>query len=142
MIFAVNSLKFKTISLNFLEPGHAQMAIENEKRHRNVFSVDEWIDIFVKARSSNPYNVIRLDFDDFYDLKKLSTEIIKQKNTNTEGERVRWGEIRTILICDGQENLVYYNDAGIDEQIKKFNITGKHPSKYQPAIIPRRLNKL
>ena len=39
----MNSLKFKTISLNFLEPSHTQMecdsmhsAIENEKRHRNV----------------------------------------------------------------------------------------------------------
>ena len=60
-------------------------AIECEKKNTEVFSLDDWLNVFLKARCDNPYNVIKLVFQDFYDLKKLSSTKILEKNKNTEG---------------------------------------------------------
>ena len=128
----VKMCHFKTVSINFLEPGHTQMecdsmhsAIECEKKNTDVFSLEDLLNVFLKARCDNPYDVVELGFQDFYDLKKLSSAIILEKNKNTEGEKINWLKIRTIMICKGRENLIYYNDAGVNERLKKFNINGK-----------------
>ena len=34
-------------------------------------------------------------------------------------------QIRTIMIRKGRENLIYYNAAGVNKKLKKFNINGK-----------------
>ena len=57
-------------------------------------------------------NVIELGFQDL------------EMNKNTEGEKINWIKIRTIMIGKGRENLIYHNDAGVNERLKKFNING------------------
>ena len=66
--------------------------------------------MFLKARRDNPYDVIELGFQDFYDLKKLSSTKILEKNKNMEGEKINWLKIKTIMICKGRENIIYYNE--------------------------------
>ena len=61
-------------------------AIECEKKNTDVFSLEDLLNVFLKARRDNPYDVVELGFQDFYDLKKLSSAIILEKNKNTEGE--------------------------------------------------------
>ena len=100
-------------------------AIEYEKKNTDVFSLNDSLNVFLKARRDNAYDVIKLRFQDIYDLKKLSSTKILEKNKNTEGEKINWLKIRTIMICKGRENLIYYNATGVNKRLKKFNINGK-----------------
>ena len=151
LIFTASSLHFDSISINFLEPGHTQMecdsmhsAIETAKRNIRVFSVDEWMNVMKKARRDHPYEVIRLRYNHFFDIKQLNKDIMKQKNVNTDGDKVNWLEIRTLLFMKGRENLVFYNDGDVNSPMKKFNIFGnvKRGVAYCPVNIPKSLNQL
>ena len=83
-------------------------AIECEKKNTDVFSLDQWLNVFLKSIRDNPYDVIELGFQHFYDLNKLPSTKILEKNKNMEGEKINWLKIRTIMICKGRENLILH----------------------------------
>ncbi len=69
LLWAAQKSRMNEIVINFLETGHTQMqcdsmhaAIENEKRHKAVYCLNDWVNIMTSARHKNPYQVHRLSY--------------------------------------------------------------------------------
>lgn len=52
-------------------------AIEHTKTQTLVYVPGQWDTIFLMARRQNPYNVVPLTYNNFYDLKSLLKTISK-----------------------------------------------------------------
>ena len=65
-------------------------AIEHAKKRTSIFTSDQWDTIFHKAHRNNPYTVIPMRFNTFYDLKRFSTANFKNFKTDTKGMKVNW----------------------------------------------------
>ncbi len=115
MLWAVEKMAIKSIKLCFLEPGHTQMecdsmhaSIEHEKKHKHVYGLNEWLNIMLSARRNRPYNVHRLTFRDFYDLKSLARQLVKNRNKNEDGQLVSWLEVRLLKFTKGKKMEIEY----------------------------------
>ncbi|RZF44217.1 hypothetical protein LSTR_LSTR003857 [Laodelphax striatellus] len=119
MLFLIKTTKLSVIEHKFMESGHSYMevdsmhsAIEREKKHIDVFSVHEWINVMKQARSTKatkpPYNVKELRYNDFFDLKKLSTKLIKNKSLDTDGNKVNWLKIKCFRYEASSPNVIFY----------------------------------
>jgi len=90
MVYLVNSpdTSVDLIDLKYLESGHTYMEcdsihakIEKTKKYKCIFTTSEMRMIIESARMNPcPYNVNVLDFSEFYDTKKLATEIVVNHN--------------------------------------------------------------
>lgn len=74
------------IEIKFLEVGHTQMevdsmhsVIERNKKNKTIYSPLEWPAIVRSAKRTNPYEVTVMEYDQFYDLKRLNKDLIKGK---------------------------------------------------------------
>lgn len=98
--------KIKVITQNFLESGHTFMevdsmhsTIEHEVNHRECYAMTEWENIFRNARKTkDPYNVMRLRYIDFLDLKEFTDKTVKNKNVDVTGNKVNWLLIKSIKV--------------------------------------------
>ena len=92
LLYLVKTLNLEVIEQKFLESGHSYMeadsmhsAIEEKKKHIDVFSVHHWVNVMKQARLSNKkrkihkssYSVKELNFKDFFYLKMLSAKLNK-----------------------------------------------------------------
>ena len=91
------------IDHKFLVPGHTHMecdsmhaAIEYAHKNVSIYSIHDWHNVMKSARRSKPYNVQQLFHNDFYDLKKLSEDILTNRTVNVDGETINWLNIRWI----------------------------------------------
>ena len=105
LLYSVNSTHVKDIVHKFLTPGHTGMevdsahsCIERAKKHVNIFTPNDWQNIVRLARRSEPYQVIPLEFEDFYDFKSR-TEPMK---TDTAGNPVRWKDVESVRVTKAQ----------------------------------------
>jgi len=75
----VHDSSIEFIEQNYLERGHTQMAvdsmhsaIETAAKNVSIYSLSGWVNILKTARRKNPYEVTRLKFSDFINLKKVN----------------------------------------------------------------------
>lgn len=124
LLWAVHKIEhINIIEHKFLESGHSYMevdsmhsCIESAKKHTNVYSMSEWLNIFRRARTSRkskkqskkPYSVKELKFDDFKDLKMLSVHLLKNKTKANDGQRMKWLKIKRMKYVKG-EKRIYFN---------------------------------
>ena len=99
----VSKPNLEIIDHKFLVPGHTHMecdsmhaAIEYAHKNVSIYSIHDWHNVMKSARRSKPYNVQQLFHDDFYDLKKLSEDILTNRTVNVDGETINWLNIRWI----------------------------------------------
>ena len=92
-----------SIEQKFLEPGHTQMecdsmhaAIEHAKKSTSIFIPSMWDTVIHMARRKNPYIVVPLKHDNFWNLKKLSKDFCHNVKVTTNSKRINWFRIKCL----------------------------------------------
>ena len=62
----------------------------------------------VKNKVKPPYEATQLSFLDMLDLKTLSPTLIKNKNMNTENEKMNWLKIKCLRYEKLSPGIIYY----------------------------------
>ncbi len=73
-----------------------------------MYTVLDWINVMKSARPNNPYNIKRLQYADFYDLKDLCSILIVNRNRNSNNEIVNWMMIRSMKFEKGNVKEIFY----------------------------------
>uniref|UniRef100_A0A6P7F5F0 Uncharacterized protein LOC114326508 n=1 Tax=Diabrotica virgifera virgifera TaxID=50390 RepID=A0A6P7F5F0_DIAVI len=149
MLYAVQMIpNLKIIEIKFLESGHSHMecdsmhsAIESAKKYESAFTMNDWARIFKSARSFNPknkkkgeYEVHILKYKDFFNLQELSSNLIKNRNKDENGETVSWLNIKCLRFQkENPEAFFYRYDHSSD--YKKVNISGRGRPKQLPIEL-------
>lgn len=117
-----NISNLEKIEIKFLESGHTQMecdsmhsTIEKAKKNLKIFSPAEYETIIKAARKKQPYEVIRLNFTDFYDLK-----LLKEKTIIGQMAAVSWLKIKHIFFEKKNPNTIFLKTSHrpADEPVK------------------------
>lgn len=119
----IKSLPFDSIEHNYLETGHTQMnvdsmhsAIERAAKHISIYTPNEWCNVIRKARAENkktkttPYKVIRMQHNDFIDLKDAYSHLMNRSTTDTDNEKIACGKsnvfaLRKIQLARSNSNI-------------------------------------
>ena len=64
--------------------------IEHAKKYAKVHSIGQWKVVLAMARRNSQYNITRLRYADFYDLKALTTATISNNYVDNDGQPVNW----------------------------------------------------
>ena len=96
--------------------------IERAKKQTSIYSPDQWDTIFQMARRYNPYIVVPMRFDSFYDLKAYSKANYKNFKTDTEGCRVNWLKVKVLRVCKESAAQIFVKYDFKDEEFKSVNV--------------------
>nr|CAI5870153.1 unnamed protein product [Callosobruchus analis] len=109
------------IEQKFLESGHSMMecdsmhsAIEHHKKYLAVYTLNDWINIFKMVRSkrgkkqNDAYFVKELKYTNFIDFKTISQALLRNKTINTQGEKVRWLQVKCFKIEKSNPGIIKY----------------------------------
>lgn len=154
MFIVQTSNHIKVIEQKFLESGHSMMecdsmhsSIEKAKKYTSVYTVNDWLNIFKYARSSRhrsnaqPYEVIELEYNEFYDLAALSNAYLQNTGINTSGEKVNWLKIKTLRYDKDYPNHLLYRYDYTDE-FCKINIKLVKRSTARTEFISKEADQL
>lgn len=122
LLYAVRSTHLQVIEQKFLESGHTYMecdsmhsSIEQSKKYRSVFIMNDWLEIFKAARSTRgknkdkgPYVVNEMKYFDFLNLQKLSENLIKNRNIDEDGNKVSWLKVKCLRYQKAEPNTIFY----------------------------------
>lgn len=95
----IENFDFNLIEHKFMEKGHSKLeadsmhsAIEYAQKNVSIFSMRDWLTVFAMARSNRKhknkksYIVKESTFNDFIDLKSLTTETIQNRIKDSKGD--------------------------------------------------------
>lgn len=122
LLYAVQNTHLTVIEQKFLESGHSHMecdsmhsSIENARKNRACFMMNDWLNVFKAARSNRgknkdkpPYQVMELKYKDVWDLQALAASTLKNKNTDENGEKVNWLKIKCLKFEKAHPNAIFY----------------------------------
>ena len=84
LLYDVQTTSISVIHQKFLESEHPEMevdsihsSIERAKKYNPVYTALDWHTIFWNARRNNPNEVVLLTHGDFFDLKRLGNNMLK-----------------------------------------------------------------
>lgn len=154
-LYLVQTSSIDIIEHKFLESGHSYMevdsmhsAIEKEKKYQPVYIVNDWLNIFRRARSRRnrnkncaPYITKEFKFNEFIDLKDLSKNLLKNKLFNCDNEKVNWLKIKCFRFQKSQPNFVEYRYDYFGDY-KKINIKERARTVQEVDYTDLKLKKL
>lgn len=122
LLYAVQNTHLTVIEQKFLESGHTHMecdsmhsSIENARKNKTCFMMNDWLNIFKDARSNRgknkdkaPYQVVELKYKDVWDLQALAACTLKNKNTDENGEKVNWLKIKCLKFEKAYPHAIFY----------------------------------
>ena len=122
----------EVIEQKFLESGHTQMecdsmhaAIEHAKRRTSIYIPSQWDTVMHMARKKNPYTVVPLRFNQFYDLHKLTKEHYGNFKVATDGSKVNWTKIKVLRFEKQAENEIQFKYSYDEEVFSKIDVSKK-----------------
>lgn len=133
-LYAVETLKIGSITHKFLIRGHTQnegdnahsiieRAIKKSKKSGPIYVPGQYVQIIRDAKKTGDKFIVKeLNYDDFYNLKKLNEEIGLNIDTNIHRENIKTSDIKMIQFKKGAETYSYkskYEEDWIDVAIKK-----------------------
>ena len=120
------------IEQKFLESGHTHMecdsmhsAIEHAKKKTSIFVPSQWDTVVRLARKKNPYVVVPLRFNQFFDLKKLANENFGSFKYTTDGKRVNWIKIKILQVDRDRDNIIKFKYTFDDDNFMEINVEKK-----------------
>lgn len=154
MFIVQTSNHIQVIEQKCLESGHSMMecdsmhsSIEKVKKYTSVYTVNDLLYIFNYARSSchrsnaQPYEVIEIEYNDFYDLAALYSAYLQNTAINTYGEKVNWLKIKTLRYDKEYINhLLYRYDYSY--KFSKTNIKLVKRSTARTEFLPKEADQL
>lgn len=86
-----------------------------------------WFQQVIKytKKKGKPFTVHKVQEEQFYDLKKLSSEIGYNYKENKYGENKSWNEIKMIKVEKDNPFLLKYKTSYSDDEYKIINIRKK-----------------
>ncbi|KAK7474663.1 hypothetical protein BaRGS_00034087 [Batillaria attramentaria] len=125
-----NIPNIQTIDQKFLESGHSQMecdsmhvCIERSRRGVRIHQPDQWITVIQCARDSDPYTVVTLEHDAFYDFKELARNTMRNTKHDINNRRVNWLKLKWIRVTKADTDTVYFNYR-MKDQFSQIKIKG------------------
>ena len=122
LLYVVRTSAISIIEHKFLESGHTQMevdsihsAIETAQKNVPVYHPDQWATIVGLARRKKPYQVRQLHHHEFFDLKRLATEILHNSVKDVSGKRVYWSKIKHIKFEKQYPHIMQFRYSFDDE---------------------------
>jgi len=100
-------------------------AIEHAKKNTSIFVPSQWETVVRLARKKNPYVVVPLRFNQFFDLQKLANENFGSFKYNTDGKRVSWIKIKVLRVNNDRENIIEFKYDFDDEHFMEINVEKK-----------------
>lgn len=129
----IKSLPFDSIEHNYLETGHTQMnvdsmhsAIERAAKPISIYTQNEWCNVIRKARAENkktkttPYKVIRMQHNDFIDLKDAYSHLMNRSTTDTDNEKIAWLKVKRIRFEKNTVGTIKFKYSHDDNDWKVF----------------------
>lgn len=124
-LYVADKLQFEIIEHKFMEKGHSHMevdsmhsAIEYAQKNVPVYIMRDWLNIFLMARSnrkyykskrSSGYVVKEIQYNEFLDLKALSQLLIKNRNCDSEGQKVDWLRIKRLCFKKSSPGIIFFS---------------------------------
>lgn len=131
LLLAVKTLDIPHIDQAFFEPGHSFMDVDKvhariqiSTKTMNIFTPDEWYEAVKGASIQGKYRVVQMGRDmgaTFFNIKEFQKQMIRNKNTNTEGDTVKWLKCSWLGYRKNDEDHIYYKYDKSDE-FKKISI--------------------
>uniref|UniRef100_A0A6P7GSZ8 Uncharacterized protein LOC114346386 n=1 Tax=Diabrotica virgifera virgifera TaxID=50390 RepID=A0A6P7GSZ8_DIAVI len=126
---AVEQLPIQTINQKFMESGHSEMecdsvhsTIESRGKQVDVYTPEGWYMVARTAKTSKPYHkVIEMDYSDFLDYKKYSSQIITNKSQAEQG-KMRWIKVKWIQYRKSCPKTIYFKYRLNDNEFDSLNI--------------------
>lgn len=158
MLFA--SAKYNIVFQHiFLEPGHTQnendsihARIESEAKLRELFDIDEWIELIESAKQEEPmYEVKLLKRTDIFDFHKLVDEH-QQWSKDTEGKKIAWSKVKILRADPSEVGVLFfkYSYDGIERAMntkkavpgRPFKLKGHKLLPAYPGKLPIKQKKI
>ena len=129
-----DSSKFQVnITHRFLESGHSYSEvdsmhgrIERESRHKDIFTLSEWLDVMNAKQSGESYRLNLLRNQDVMNLHDLVDRTNWDRNLHNN--IVKWSKVREVLWCFEKPNSTFYL-YGFEEKPEEIQISLKDKSK-------------
>lgn len=131
LYFVSKSKSIEEVSLRFFEPFHGQN--EGDSCHSaiscaiqkagDVLVPSQLHPIYRLSRSSNPYNVVPLEFYDFLDFKKLSKDIRLLQERDVEGSTevvVDWTKMSELKVSKSNLKEIQFKTSHLQENYNKL----------------------
>ena len=144
-VVSSDEFKYTVVDHKFMISGHSYLpndrdfgSIENaNRRTQHVFVPEEWCTLVERARSKNPFQVVRMKQENFVSLKKIRAEIVYRK-VNTKKEKVEWLNIRWIQLSKEKPYEIRYRYShNALEAWKVLDVQRKRPGRpADPGRLP------
>lgn len=141
--YAVNKLPIRSITHKYLITGHSQNEGDNvhsiiEKqivkylKSGPIYVPDEYSTLIRTAKkSSPPYKVHELTFEDFYDLKTLQEEWRKNFSIDTEKGKVNWNDIKILKVSKEHPDSFFYKISYEQVEFKRVDMNNAKKTRSQ-----------
>lgn len=141
-LYVVKHTQIEVLQHSFMESGHSYMevdsmhsSIEYAKKNVPVYTMHDWLNICRLARSQrnnkncSAYAVHELLHTDFVDLKSLAAISIKNRNIDTQGNRVSWLKIKVMRFEKNKPGIVQFKYNFSDDVYRSIQVGKGRPSK-------------
>lgn len=126
-----NSRHIEKISIRFFESFHGQN--EGDSAHSaistalttagDIFVPSQLYPIVRLARRKLPYIVEPLEYQDFSDFKKLSTDLrILSIRTSDSGHPVKWANIMELMVKKSEPSKIYFKNSHLQQEFDSLTI--------------------
>ena len=137
----VHSQRFDLVKHYFLMPGHSYMPcdrdfgnLETFLKGREIYTTDHYVELMREARRENPFTVVEMSADQFYDLLPLQSLITKTQLSKANFKEGRLFVYRANYKQGMKIHHNYFEDDGNEiSQIVKLQ-KGKRTT-YSPEIF-------
>lgn len=152
MLYAVNKIDhLQIVDLKFMESGHSYLeadsihaTIERARKHRKIFTTEEWGLLIEMARKKPcPYQVHKVSFSDFYDLQALASVVMQNTKVNTLKEQVKWLHIKWLRFDKSKPFIIQYKYSLSDNEFLELNVlqTKKTKKAVMLETLPQKYDK-
>ena len=143
LLYTVQTTHINVLHQKFLESGHSEMevdsmhsAIERAKKYVPVYTALDWHTIFRNARRNNPYTVVPMTHGCFFDLKQLSSKLLKKTlQAEEDGSKLQWLKVKCFKFCKDQPGIIQYR-YGHEGPYKTIKLFGKARVPKMPSTLP------
>ena len=100
-------MKYTESGHSYLEADSLHSAIETSKCSQSIYATTQW-EILIKGcrKKPRPYVVTVLKHSDFYDIKDLAKQTVKNASKTDDGQTVNWLRIKWFRIEKADPNVV------------------------------------
>ena len=119
-----------SIDHTYLECGHTQMecdmvhsCIEHMKKGTTISHPDEWLGLIKGARRKQPFSVVHLGHEDFFDMAALSSMWFRSSMKDDRDMPVRWMKIRQFRYEKSSTNSVKFRHD-FKEEFREMRLAG------------------